>query len=47
MGRLQHVTIIIPPEASKAGGGGGGDMSKEVLLDLCKRIWSKEKIPEE
>ena len=23
MGRLQHVTIIIPPEASKAGGGGG------------------------
>jgi len=26
----------IPPEAIKA----GGDMSEEVLLDLCNRIWS-------
>ena len=33
----------IPPEAIKA----GGDMSEEVLLDLCNRIWSEEKISEE
>jgi len=33
----------IPPEAIKA----GGDMSEEVLLDLCNRKWSEEKIPEE
>jgi len=25
----------------------GGDTSEEVLLDLCNRIWSEEKIPEE
>ena len=33
----------IPPEAIKA----GGDTSEEVLLGLCNRIWSEEKIPEE
>ena len=33
----------IPPEAIKA----GGEMSEEVLLDLCSRIWREEKIPEE
>ena len=33
----------IPPEAIKT----GGDMSEEVLLDLCNRIWSEEKIPDE
>ncbi|KAL9982115.1 hypothetical protein ACROYT_G010916 [Oculina patagonica] len=33
----------IPPEAIKA----GGDTSEEVLLVLCKRIRSEEKIPEE
>ena len=33
----------IPPEATKA----GGDTSEEVLLGLCNRIWSEEKIPEE
>ena len=32
----------IPPEAIKV----GGDTS-EVLLNLCNRIWSEEKIPEE
>ena len=31
-----------PPEAIKA----GEDMSEEVLLDLCNRIWSEEKMPE-
>ena len=33
----------IPPEAIKA----GGETSEEVLVDLCKRIWSEEKVPEE
>ena len=33
----------IPPEAIKA----GEDTSEEVLLDLCNRIWSEEKMPEE
>ena len=33
----------IPPEAIKA----GGDTSEEVLLNLCNRMWSEEKIPEE
>ena len=33
----------IPPEAIKA----GGETSEEVLLDLCNRIWSEEKVPEE
>ena len=33
----------IPPEAIKA----GGNTSEEVLLNLCNRIWSEEKIPEE
>ena len=32
----------IPPEAIKA----GEDTSEEVLLDLCNRIWSEEKMPE-
>ena len=33
----------IPPEAIKA----GEDTSEEVLLGLCNRIWSEEKIPDE
>ena len=33
----------IPPEAIKA----GEDTSEEVLLDLCNRIWSEQKMPEE
>ena len=33
----------IPPEAIKA----GGETSEEVLLDLCNRIWSEEKVPGE
>ena len=33
----------IPPEAIKA----GGETSEEVLLDLCNRIWSEEKVREE
>ena len=33
----------IPPEAIKA----GEDTSEKVLLDLCNRIWSEEKMPEE
>ena len=33
----------IPPEAIKA----GGETSEEVLLDLCNRIWSEKKVPEE
>ena len=33
----------IPPEAIKA----VGDISEEVLLNLCNRIWSEERIPEE
>ena len=33
----------IPPGAIKA----GEDTSEEVLLDLCNRIWSEEKMPEE
>ncbi|KAL9963186.1 hypothetical protein ACROYT_G032363 [Oculina patagonica] len=33
----------IPPEANKA----VGETSEEVLLDLCNRIWSEEKIPKE
>ena len=32
-----------PPEAIKA----GGEVSEEVLLDLCNRIWSEEQLPEE
>ena len=58
-GRITHVEIksaiktlkngkaagcdSIPPEAIKA----GGEVSEEVLLDLCNRIWSKEQVPEE
>ena len=33
----------VPPQAITA----GGDMSEEVLLDFCNRIWSEERIPEE
>ena len=33
----------VPPEAIKV----GGDMSEEVLLDFCNRVWSEEKTPEE
>ena len=33
----------IPPVAIKA----GGDTSEEVLLNLCNRIWSEQKTPEE
>ena len=33
----------IPSQAIKV----GGNTSEEVLLDLCNRIWSEEKMPEE
>ena len=33
----------IPPEAIK----GGGEVSEEVLLGFCNRIWNEEKVPEE
>ena len=33
----------IPPEAIK----GGGEVSEEILLGFCNRIWNKEKVPEE
>jgi len=33
----------IPPEAIKA----GGEVSEEVLLDLCNRIWGVGQVPEE
>ena len=58
-GRIRHIEIKnakkklkngkaagcdnIPPETIKA----GGEMSEEILLDLCNRIWSEEKVPEE
>ena len=38
MGREQAATGAI-----KA----GGEVSEEVLLDLCNRIWSEEQVPEE
>ena len=33
----------IPPKAIK----GGGEVSEEVLLGFCNRIWNEEKVPEE